>query len=185
MDAHWRVGFQPGAVSIDDYKSLLADYIKQLRAKGAIPVLVTSMNRRTFDDTGKITNSLAGYPDAVREVAATQHAALIDLNAMSKTLFEVMGPEGSKKAFMHFPAGAFPNQTRDISDDTHFNTYGAYELARCVVQGIRADKLPIRKLLTKAIPEFDPSRPDPQATFNLPATPIPPKTVNVMKVPQT
>jgi len=32
-------------------------------------VLVTSMNRRTFDADGKITNSLAGYPDAVREVA--------------------------------------------------------------------------------------------------------------------
>jgi lysophospholipase L1-like esterase len=175
---------KPGAVSIDEYKSLLVDYIKQIKAKGATPVLVTSMNRRTFDDSGKITNSLAGYPDAVREIAATQHVALIDLNAMSKTLFEVMGPEGSKKAFMHFPANAFPNQITAISDDTHFNTYGAYELARCVVHGIRTDKLSLRKYLTKDVPEFDPSKPDPQATFNLPATPIPPKTINVMKVPQ-
>jgi lysophospholipase L1-like esterase len=174
---------KPGAVSIDEYKSLLVDYITKIRAKGATPVLVTSMNRRTFDDKGRITNSLAGYPDAVREVAATQHTALIDLNAMSKTLFEVMGPEGSKKAFMYFPANAYPNQTTPISDDTHFNTYGAYELARCVAHGIRASKLSLRKLLTKDIPDFDPSEPDPQETFNLPATPIPPKTANVMKVP--
>lgn len=175
---------KPNAVSIDNYKKLLAEYIAQTRAKGATPVLVTSMNRRTFDADGKITNSLAGYPDAVREVAAAQHVALVDLNAMSKTLFEAMGPEGSLKAFMHYPANAFPNQTEPISDNTHFNKYGAFELARCIVHGIREAKLPLRKLLTKDIPDFDPSKPDPEATFNLPATPIPPKTANVMKVPQ-
>ena len=142
------------------------------------------MNRRTFDANGKMTNSLAGYPDAMREVAAAQHVALIDLNSMSKTLFESMGPEGSMKAFMHYPANAFPNQTEAISDDTHFNKYGAYELARCVVHGIRAAKLPLRKLLNKDVPDFDPTQPDPQAAFELPATPIPPKTANVMKVPQ-
>lgn len=176
---------KPNAVSLDDYKNLLVDYISQVRAKGAIPVLITSVNRRTFDTGGRITNSLAGYPNAVREVAAAQHTALIDLNAMSKTLFEAMGPEGSLKAFMHYPANAFPNQTEAISDDTHFNEYGAYELARCVVHGIRKDKLPVRKFLSKEIPGFDPSIPDPQATFNLPATPIPPMTADVMKVPQT
>jgi lysophospholipase L1-like esterase len=167
---------KPGAVSLDEYKELLADYIEQTFAKGATPVLVTSMNRRTFDGEGKITNSLAGYPDAVREVAAAQRAALIDLNAMSKTLFEAMGPEGALKAFMHYPANAFPNQTEAISDDTHFNKYGAYELARCVVHGIRADKLPIAKRLTKDMPDFNPAQPDPAATFDLPATPIPAKT---------
>ncbi len=175
---------KPGAVSLDDYKKLLVDYIEKTRAKGATPVLVTSMNRRTFDAGGKITNSLAGYPDAMREVAAAQHAALIDLNAMSKTLFDAMGPEGTLKAFMHFPANAFPNQTQAISDDTHFNKFGAYELARCVVHGIRTDKLPIAKLLAKDLPDFNPAQPDPPATFDLPATPIPPRTGNVMKVPQ-
>jgi lysophospholipase L1-like esterase len=176
---------KPNAVSLDDYKKLLIDYIAQARAKGATPVLITSMNRRTFDATGKITNSLAGYPDAVREIAAQQKTALIDLNAMSKTLFEAMGPEGSMKAFMHFPANAFPNQTEAISDDTHFNKYGAYELARCVVHGIREADLPIKKFLTKDVPDFNPSHPDSQPDFSLPATPIPPKTTNVMKVPQT
>ncbi len=175
---------KPNAVSVDDYKKLLAEYIAQTRAKRATPVLVTSMNRRTFDAGGKITNSLDGYPDAVREVAAARHAALIDLNAMSKTLFEAMGPEGSMKAFMHYPANAFPNQTQPIGDDTHFNTYGAYELARCIVLGIQQAKLPLRKLLIKGIPGFDPSKPDPQADFNLPATPIPPKTPDAMKIPQ-
>jgi lysophospholipase L1-like esterase len=176
---------KPGAVSLDDYRKLLIDFIAQTRAKGATPVLVTSMNRRTFDAEGKINNSLAGYPDAMREVAAEQHVALIDLNAMSKTLFEALGPDGTLKAFMHYPANSFPNRTEAISDDTHFNKYGAYELARCVVNGIRQAKLPLRKYLTKDLPDFNPATPDPVDTFNLPATPIPPKTANVTKIPQT
>ncbi len=167
---------KPGAVTLEEYKTLLIEYIGKARAKGATPVLVTSMNRRTFDADGKITNSLAGYPDAMREVAAAQHVALIDLNAMSKTLFETMGPDGTLKAFMHFPANAFPNQTQAISDDTHFNKYGAYELARCVIHGIRDDKLPIASLLEKDSPDFNPSQPDPVASFDLPATPIPIRT---------
>jgi lysophospholipase L1-like esterase len=163
---------KPGAVSLDDYKRLLADYIAQTRAKGATPVLVTSMNRRTFDDSGHITNSFGGYPDAMREVAAQQKVALIDLNAMSKTLFETLGPEGSIKAFMHYPANAYANQPKAIDDDTHFNSYGAYELARCIVHGIRESNLPIAKLLDPAVPDFNPAHPDPQPDFHLPATPI-------------
>jgi lysophospholipase L1-like esterase len=176
---------KPTGVPLDDYKKLLSDYIAQTRAKGATPVLVTSMNRRTFDANGKITNSLAGYPDAMLEVAAKQRVALIDLNAMSKTLFEAMGPEDSKKAFMHFAANSFPNQTDAISDDTHFNDYGAYELARCMVHGIREAKLPPRKLLDKDVPDFNPGQPDRQSTFSLPPTPIPQKTRDVTAIPQT
>jgi lysophospholipase L1-like esterase len=163
---------KPGAVSLEDYKKLLADYIAQTRTKGATPVLITPMNRRTFDDAGHITNSFGPYPDAVREVAAEQKVALIDLNAMSKTLFETMSPEGTLKAFMHYPAGSFPGQTAAISDDTHFNSYGAYELARCIVHGIREAKLPLTKFLDPAVPDFDPAHPDSQPDFHLPFTPI-------------
>jgi lysophospholipase L1-like esterase len=175
---------KPGAVPIDDYKKLLTDYIAQTRAKQATPVLVTSMNRRTFDADGKITNSFAGYPDAMREVAAAQHVALIDLNAMSKTLFETLGPEASMKAFMHYPANAYPNQPEAINDDTHFNSYGAYELARCIVHGIREANLPITKFLAPDVPDFDPAHPDSLTDFHLPPTPILLKT-DPTKIGQT
>jgi len=171
-------------VPIDTYKQLLTQYINLTRKLGATPILVTSMNRRTFDDSGHITNSLGVYPDAMREVARDQHVTLIDLNAMSKTLFEALGPEASTHAFMHYTANTLPNQTEAISDDTHFNSYGAYELARCIVHGIRTSDLPLRKLLTTDLPDFDPAHPDPLATFSLPPTPIPPKQ-DTIKLPQT
>ncbi len=175
---------KPGAVSLEDYNRLLREYIAKTRGAGAIPVLVTAMNRRTFDENGKITNSLGDYPNAVRTTGAETHTAVIDLNAMSKTLFEAMGPEPAKRAFMHYPEGSFPNQEKAIDDDTHFNSYGAYELALCVVEGIRKSGLPLKQFLTKDVPGFDPARPDAQSKFSLPFTPIQIKT-DVTKVPQT
>jgi lysophospholipase L1-like esterase len=175
---------KPGAVPIEEYKKLLVSYITQTRRKGATPVLVTPMNRRTFDDTGHITNSFGPYPDAVRQIAAEQKVALIDLNAVSKTLFEAMGPGGTLKAFMHYPENSFPGQTAAIKDDTHFNSYGAYELARCIVHGIREANLPLTKFLDPKVPDFNPAHPDPQPDFNLPFTPILIKT-DPTKVGQT
>ena len=107
----------------------------------------------------------------MRQLASEEKIALIDLNAMSKTLFEAMGPEGTLKAFVHYPAHTFPGQTRELKDDTHFNAYGAYELAKCVVEGIRTAKLGLADHLTAELPSFDPAYPDSVDTWHLPASP--------------
>jgi hypothetical protein len=53
---------------------------------------MTAQDRRTFDESGHVTNSLAEYPQAARDVASANHIAMIDLTAMSKVLYEAMGP---------------------------------------------------------------------------------------------
>lgn len=160
-----------GFVSIPEYKQYLSEYIRMARSKGATPVLVTSMNRRTFDEDGKIIQTLGEYPAAMRELAKEQNVALIDLNAMSKTLYEAMGPDGTLKAFVHFPANTFPDQPLPLKDDTHFTDYGAYELARCVVKGIREAGLPLASAIVKSAKEFDPAHPDTPESLRLPLDP--------------
>jgi lysophospholipase L1-like esterase len=160
-----------GFVPIPDYKDLLRKFISDAQAKGATPILVTAMNRRRFDDAGKIEQTLGDYPQATRDVAAEQHVGLIDLNAMSKTLFEAMGPDGTLKAFVHYPANTFPGQAEELKDDTHFNSYGAYELARCIVKSIREQHLPLEQYLRKGIPAFEPAHPDSLAEWHLPPSP--------------
>jgi len=168
----------------EKYRAIMTGFVTQVRAKGATPVIVTAMNRDSFDADGHIIQTLGPYPQIAREVAAATNTALIDLNAMSKTMFEAMGPEGANRAFMKFKAGSYPGVEHDISDSTHFNNYGAYELARCIVQGIRDNKLPIAKFLDPAVPTFDPAKFDPFATFSLPYTPMQ-KQEDTTKVPQT
>lgn len=161
-----------GFVPIAEYQDLLRRYISLARDKGAYPVLVTSMNRRKFNPDGAIEQTLAGYPDAMRQVAREEKVPLIDLNAMSKTLFEAMGPEGTLKAFVHYPANTFPGQTEELKDDTHFNSYGALELAKCVVESIRTLKLPVAKDIRKDVPRFDAAHPDPPTIWSLPYDPF-------------
>jgi lysophospholipase L1-like esterase len=161
----------PGFVPIPEYKDIMKRFIDEAKAKGATTILVTAMNRRSFDDAGKIRQTLGDYPQATRDVAAEEHVGLIDLNAMSKTLFETMGPDGTLKAFVHYPANTFPGQATELKDDTHFNSYGAYELARCVVDSIRQQNLVLAPFLRPAVAPFDPAHPDALAEWHLPPSP--------------
>jgi lysophospholipase L1-like esterase len=153
------------------YKAYLKVYAEEARERGAIPVFVTSMHRRSFDADGKIKNTLLDYPEAMRQAAREENVALIDLNAMSKVLFETLGPQASIKAFVHYPAGVFPGQNAPLNDDTHFSPYGGYELARCVAEGIRTSGFDLAKFLVPGVP-FDPAHPDAVESFKLPASPF-------------
>ncbi|ALR30085.1 rhamnogalacturonan acetylesterase [Chryseobacterium sp. IHB B 17019] len=150
------------------YRKRLKEWIQKAKQLGANPVLVTSMNRRVFDENDKIVNTLDDFPDAMREIAKEEKVYFIDLNAMSKTLFEAMGPGNSKKAFVYYPANSYPNQPNVLADDTHFNTYGAYELAKCVVKSIVDQKLPLSKFVSKNYKGFDLNKPDAVETFHWP-----------------
>lgn len=150
------------------YRKRLKEWIDKAKQWGAIPVLVTSMNRHVFDENNKIVNTLDDFPEAMREVAKEENVFLIDLNAMSKTLFEAMGPENSKKAFVYYPANSYPNQPNALADDTHFNTYGAYELAKCVVKSMVDQKLPLSKFVSKNYKNFDLNKPDAVEKFYWP-----------------
>ena len=141
------------------YKASLKRYVEEARGRGAAVVLVTPMQRRTFDAEGKITDSHGDYDDAVRQAAKELNAPLIDLHAASKPFYEALGPEESRQAFA-------PN------DGTHHNNYGSYQLARAVVEGIRSNRLALSKHLTDDQRPFDPARPDPLASFKLPPSPL-------------
>ena len=171
---------KPGGNHLDPYttyKAELKNYITEARKKGGNVILVTSMNRRRFDENGKIINTLDDFPEAMRQTATEEKVSLIDLNAMSKEFYEAMGPENSKKAFVHYPANSYPGQDKPLADDTHFNPYGAYELTRCIVTSIIKQNLDLRKYLIDPDTIFDPNHPDKLSEFHWYESP----SVNLLK----
>jgi lysophospholipase L1-like esterase len=80
-----------GIGAFTSYKASLKQFVDAAKRKGGIPILVTSMHRRTFDADGKITNSHGDYPEAVRQIAKEEKVGLIDLTAMSKDIYEALG----------------------------------------------------------------------------------------------
>jgi lysophospholipase L1-like esterase len=163
------------------YSERMRFFISETRKKGGIPVIVSPANRRSFGDDGKISNSLGDYPAAAVKVAQELNVPFIDLNAMTKILYETLGPENSKKAFVIYPANSFPGEPNALNDNTHFNAYGAYQLAKCIIEGIKMNNLEIRKFFVSGLPAFDPAKPDPFDTFSLPLSPHSP----VIVVPPT
>lgn len=147
-----------GVGAFTTYKSSLKHFVEEVRKRDGVPVLITPVQRRTFDAAGKIIDSHGDFPAAVRQVAKEEKVPLIDLHAMSSVLYEAWGPEASQRAFAP-------------KDGTHHNNYGSYELARCIVEGIKANKLGLMKYLVTDLAAFDPSHPDPIDDVKLPASP--------------
>lgn len=154
------------------YKNDLKYLVDKTREKGGIPILVTPMHRRFFDENGKVKNTHGEYPNAVRQLANEENVYLIDLNEMSATLYEAWGVEGSKRAFVHFSAGTFPDQKEALADNTHFNPYGGYQIARCILKGIVDNNIPLEKYIIKEFKTYNAAHPDDVNKFDIPATPF-------------
>jgi len=134
------------------YKTNLKQVVAATRAKGATPVLVTSMERKA----GVNGPTLAGYPQTVRDVAQEDGVALIDLNALSLEFYRALGPDLGLA----------------FQDGTHHNNYGSYELARCVVEGLKTARLALANSLAADVRPFDPVHPDAPRAFQLPESPL-------------
>ncbi|ROP35838.1 hypothetical protein [Saccharothrix texasensis] len=119
------------------YKSYFSQYVDKSRAKGAIPVLVTSAERRRFTVAGVISPTHGAYPAAMRELAAAKRVPLVDLTASSTALWNRAGVEGTKEHFLHLAAGQHPNHPDGVQDNTHFQAFGAIEVARLVATSLR------------------------------------------------
>jgi lysophospholipase L1-like esterase len=144
--------------ALELYTDDLRRVVVETRKRGGAIVLFTPVSRRSFDESGKITNSFRGYPDAVKLVAHEKQVPLIDLQEMGAAFYEAMGPDGSHRAFAN------------MQENTHHSDYGSYEIAKCVLQKMREVelKLPIVDEFTG----FDPRKPDSFEAFTLVRSPL-------------
>jgi lysophospholipase L1-like esterase len=145
----------------------LKTFIDRVRAANGHIIFITPTQRRSFDEAThtKIQETHLDYPDAMRAVAKREGVPVIELHDMTRTFFETLGYEGSKKALVHYPANTFPGQDKPLADNTHFNPYGAYEVAKMVVMGMKQLQLPIIGELKADWQDFDAAHPDDPDAF--------------------
>lgn len=128
------------------YRYNLIRFVTESRAKGAIPVLLTSIARRNFNEKGVLVPTHGDYPLETRLIAQEFKVPFIDLEYYTELLEQSYGPEKSKQLHLHFKAGENPYYDKDKADDTHLSLEGATEIAQIVVNQI---KLMENSLLTK------------------------------------
>lgn len=136
-----------GTEPFSTYQSYLKDYVTGARKKGAIPILVTSVHRRNFDEQGQLVNTLGDYPSSMIQLAESLDVQLINLWKKTETLYQTLGSEGSKQLFTQFAANEHPNYPDGIQDNTHFCENGAKEVGKLVIEGIKELQLPIVPLI--------------------------------------
>ena len=90
---------------------------------------------------GKLTVTHGEYPKAVQAVAATEKVPLLELCSVTEKLLQQLGPESSKRLFDWIPAAEFAPDSKALTDDTHFNAYGASRVCDLAVVEIE-QKLP-------------------------------------------
>src|SRR5271157_1058288 len=141
-----------------DYKRLLEEYAAEVKRHGAVPVIVSPMAKADLKD-GKSVNGLGDYPMAARKAAQEAGVACIDLNGMSARINEALGDPLVRRAY---------------TGGLHTNTYGGYLLSRCIVEGIRQNKLGLAKYIVDDAGKFDPAHPVPLPDdFKIPLEPRP------------
>ena len=147
------IGVDDRYASPADYKEYLRTYVHGARQRGATPILVTPVGRRDYDEaTGKFRVSFPEYVAKMQELAAEESVPLVDLSASSRAYYDQIGPEDTKSVFLHVDAGVYPNRPTGTVDNTHFQEYGAIQIARLVAGGVKGLNLPLATRVREVAP---------------------------------
>lgn len=125
-------------------------FVNEVRAKGAYPILCTSVARRKFDEKGNLVPTHDEYPEIIRLVAEQEKVPLIDLEKITSNWLQKAGVEDSKGFFNKYPPGVSRVFPKGLDDNTHFNEMGARSVASFFVKEIEKQKInKFKKLLIK------------------------------------
>lgn len=88
-----------------EFPANLKRYVAEARALGAVPVLVTPLTRRQFQN-GRLIDDLGPWAEATRQVAAELKAPLVDLHAKSSAAVQAMGAAAATRLAQAAPSDA-------------------------------------------------------------------------------
>ena len=131
------------------FKQHLKKYIDETRAKGAHPVICSSIVRRHFDGKGNLKNTHGDYINAARDIAIETNTPYVDMESLTRTLVAKLGPEKSTSLFLFCKPGEYPNRKNGVQDSTHLNGSGARIVAGLFIKEVKNQKLPLSAYLGK------------------------------------
>jgi lysophospholipase L1-like esterase len=131
------------------YRHNLIRFVEETRAKGATPIIFSSIVRRNFNEKGVLMSTHGEYTMEARLVAQELNVPFIDMEYYTELLEQSYGPEKSKQLHLHFKAGEIPYYKEDKADDTHLGVKGATEVAKIAVEELKKTKLDIVKYIKR------------------------------------
>ena len=118
----------------------LSIFVETARDHGAIPVLLTPIPRREWQD-GRLLDMHGGYPPAVRRLAAEKNVPLADVYQRGFEAVQAMGEARSRSLYMHVEKGEYPFYPDGQRDNTHTRREGAELFARITAECLKELRL--------------------------------------------
>ncbi|MCQ4138739.1 rhamnogalacturonan acetylesterase [Chryseobacterium sp. EO14] len=129
------------------YRANLERYVNEARAKGATPVLMTSIVRRNFNENGVLIDTHKEYPLVVRMVANDLKVPFVDMQLLTEQMEIAYGPENSKKLHLYYKEGEDPYYPKGKEDDTHLSKLGAETVAKLAAKSLKTLKIGLEKYI--------------------------------------
>ena len=129
------------------YRANLERYVNETRAKGATPILMTSIVRRDFTENGVLVDTHKEYPLVVRLVANDMKVAFVDMQLLTEQMEISAGPEKSKLLHLHFKEGEIEYYPKGKDDDTHLSKLGAETVAKLALKSLKTAKTGLEKYI--------------------------------------
>ena len=129
------------------YRNNLVKFVLEAREKGAIPVLFSSIVRRSFNEYGTLEDTHGVYPLEVRLVAQDYKVPFIDLQYLTEKLEISYGVEDSKKLHLHFEAGEHAFYPEGKHDNTHLSKFGAIKVAEMATRELKSKVYSLQLLI--------------------------------------
>ena len=125
-------------IANSSYQENLRKMISDTKAKGGIPVLVTSVNRDYFTSDGKCNRTLHDYPQSMREVATATGTYLIDVEQLSYDWLCELGSREASDPYFVTDKRINNGSATGNPDYTHLTDKGAQKVAEWVAAGLRS-----------------------------------------------
>ena len=116
------------------YEWYMTEFIKSAQAKGATPILVTTVIGMKAYSGGKFVNSYSNYCDACKQLSAKYSVPCIDLNTLMVNHYNSIGYDAALKYHL---MGVVEGST----DGTHFCETGANAVAKLVADAVKAQAI--------------------------------------------
>ncbi len=132
----------------DFFRSNMAQLVKEVRAKGAYPIIMSPIRRLYYDSPTQIHNSYRGYPALNQSLADSLNVPFIDMSEMVANFMISVGYTYSAQfIFNHATKDEYSNLGSDQADDVHLQMNGANAFGRIITEQMRAHSDPIVKKL--------------------------------------
>ena len=105
------------------------EFIREVKNKGAVPVILTSVCRLQFKD-GEPVHSHKTYPEKAKQAASDNGVVALDIEQLSWDWLNDLGYDNAKLRYMI--------STEDSTDTTHLNELGATEIAQITANALKA-----------------------------------------------